>query len=233
MNKKLFISMLTLSIVITGVTMNSAKAEDNSGIQHPRAYEKLNIKPPYEAPETKKEIPALKYFGPGPQIDKNHPMEMRFPKYRSQEAMKAKKAEFEKRLNLTDKQKKKIEENRKKDHEKMKPVFENMKLKHEELKKIKADTTLSEEEKLKKTNEIKKELKELKIKADGYRKENMKNFESVLTNEQKKEFAKIKEEQRKHMMERRKEFQHHKRFENAPKKEIGRPVQPNAEPIEK
>ncbi len=222
MNKKLLISMLLMSVFIIGI--NSANAQEvRKDIQKPMAYHKTDIKPPYKAPETQKNVPALKYFGPGPQIDKNHPMQVNFPKYRTKADMEAKKAEFEKRLNLSEEQKNKIEQNRIKDREKIKPIIEEMKAKHKELRSIKEDETLSLEQKQKKIDKIGKDLKALRVKADNCRKENMKEFESILTKEQKNEFGKIKSEQKQKMEERRKHFEqmkkeHQQRMEEHHKK---------------
>ena len=124
----------------------------------------------------------------------------------SKEEMEAKKAEFDKRLNLTEEQKQKIAENKKQDIEKMKPIFDEMKAKRHEMRKIDFDATLSAEQKQVKREELKSEMKALRVQADNVREENMKNFESVLTEKQKKEFHKIQEEQKKEMEKRRAEF---------------------------
>ena len=93
-----------------------------------------------------------------------------------------------------------------KDREKIKPIIEKIKTNREEMRKVKFDPTISRSEKEKKIEKLQKERKSLKDKANKCREENMKNFESVLTPEQKEEFEKIKAEQRKQMEERRKEF---------------------------
>ena len=162
--------------------------------------------------------------------------EFKIPKYNfgmkthpTKEEIEAKKAEFDKRLNLTEEQKQKIEENKKQDIEKMKPVFEEMKAKRHEMRKIDFDATLSPEQKQAKKEELKAELKVLREKADAYRAENMKNFESVLDDKQKKEFKKIQEEQKKEMEKRRAEFKKNKKR----KGEIHLPVQPKPIPLEK
>ena len=62
------------------------------------------------------------------------------------------------------------------------------------------------------------------MQADNCRKENMKNFESILTEKQKKEFSKIKEEQRKNMEKRKKEF-NKKRGEFKKDRPIGCPLE--------
>ena len=147
----------------------------------------------------------------------------------SKEEMAAKKAEFDKRLNLTEEQKKQIDENKKQDIEKMKPIFEEMKAKRHAIKAIDFDATLSSEQKEAKKDELKAEMKALKEKADVYRAENMKKFESVLDDNQKKEFKKIQEEQKKEMEKRKEQFKKMKKD----RKEYQLPVEPKPIPVKK
>ena len=80
------------------------------------------------------------------------------------------------------------------------PVMEKIKAKHLEIKKI-ADSDLSDTKKEQKINALERELLALKQQARKIRTENMKEFESILTVEQKAEFEKIKKEGRaKHKM---------------------------------
>ena len=223
MNKKLFISTAIIAFLAsTGINAAmadevKAPVDDNEyAIQKPMAHHYMG-----EVPK------GAKYFGPGPQIDKNHPMKFNGPKHFNKAEMQAKKAEFEKRLNLTEEQKKQIEENRKNDHEKVKPVVEQIKQKRQEIKSVIEDTKLSEEEKSKKTAELLKELDALKLQADNLRKENMQNFENVLTEKQKKEFAKIKKEQKQEMEKRKKQFEKSKRGQ----RKYIKPVQPTPQPV--
>lgn len=146
--------------------------------------------------------------------------------------MEAKKAEFEKRLNLTEKQKEQIEKNKQKDKEKMKPIFDEMKAKKEQIKEIKKNNSLSQSEKVKKSAQLEKDLIDLRVKADELRRENMKNFENILTKEQLEEFSKIKEEQKFEMQKRRSHFERHRGFKG-PKPPIGLPVEPKPIPVEK
>ena len=71
---------------------------------------------------------------------------------------------------------------------------------------LETNQEIDEESKIKQKKELKNEIKELKLQADNCRKENMKNFEAILTEEQKIEFEKIKAEQKQEMEKRRKEF---------------------------
>lgn len=125
----------------------------------------------------------------------------------SRAEMEKKKAEFEKRLKLTDEQKQKIENNRHQGHEQVKPIMEQQRLKMQEIKKIYKDNTLTQEQKEQKAATLKEEINKLKEQANAYREQNIKDFESILTEKQKKEFAKIKQEQKKDMEKRRAEFE--------------------------
>ncbi len=156
--------------------------------------------------------------GPPPALDKEGlPPPLFEGKQPSKAEMEAKKIEFEKRLKLTDKQKKQIELQKQQDREKIKPIIDQIHVKKQEFRTIKEDTTLSPSDKDKKLKEVKDDLRNLKIQADSLRKENMQNFENVLTEKQKKEFSKIKEEQRKNMEQRRKAFkERHKNKQFAP-----------------
>lgn len=104
--------------------------------------------------------------------------------------------DFEKRLKLTEKQKAKAEALRQKGHEEMKPIMDQIKQKYEEIDAVKKSriAVQAQEEKI---EQIKKEIKVLKGKARELHKQNMKDFESILTKKQKKELAKMKEEGRK------------------------------------
>lgn len=149
--------------------------------------------------------------------------------HQTKSEMEAKKAEFEKRLNLTEKQKIQIEKNKQKDKEKMKPIFDEMKAKRAEIMSIHKNSKLTDSEKVKKVAELEKDIIDLRVKADELRRANMKNFESVLTKEQLVEFEKIKEEQKLEMEKRFKHFQGQKRIKG-PKPPIGLPVEPKPIP---
>ena len=107
---------------------------------------------------------------------------------------------LDEKLNLTEEQKKQAHDIRMQGHEKIKPIVEKMKAKHAEIKKI-AESNLSDTQKEKKINKLEKDLLELKQQARKIRTENMKEFETILTPEQKTEFEKLKKEGRaKHKM---------------------------------
>ena len=104
-------------------------------------------------------------------------------------------AAFDKRLGLTDEQKKQAKELRKEGFEKMKPVFEEIKSKRIEEKSVR-ESNLTEQVKKEKLTAINKELKALEKKAGEIRKENMKEFESILTKKQKEILKEMKKEGR-------------------------------------
>ena len=103
---------------------------------------------------------------------------------------------FEKRLALTDEQKVKAKEIRIKGHEKIKPVIEQIVAKKQEAKMVKMSriAVQVQEERL---AVIDAELKVLEKKAHDIRKANMKEFESILTKQQKKTLKEMKKEGRK------------------------------------
>lgn len=107
-------------------------------------------------------------------------------------------------LKLTEEQKVQAKAIRMKGHEKMKPVFEQIRAKKQEAQAVKLSriAVAAQEEKL---AQIEKEIKALKQEARKIRQENTKEFEAILTPEQKTEFAKIKEEGRKNFKK------HHKK----------------------
>ena len=104
-------------------------------------------------------------------------------------------AAFEQRLGLTEEQKIKARALRLQGYEKMKPVMEEIKNKHQEAKMVKLSriSVQMQEEKLAKIDE---ELKVLEKKAHEIRTQNMKEFEKILTRDQKKILKQMKKEGR-------------------------------------
>lgn len=111
--------------------------------------------------------------------------------------MEKRKAEFDKKLNLTEEQKTKAEAIRKDGFEKMKPVMEQMKVKRDEIRAIREDGKLTQAEAKAKIDVIHKDMIELKKQAAEIRKQNMAEFEAILTDKQKKTLEKMKQEGRK------------------------------------
>jgi len=103
---------------------------------------------------------------------------------------------FEQRLGLTEVQKLKAREIRISGHEKIGPVINSIRFKKQEAEMIRRSrmAVQMQEEKL---AEIDKELAELEKKAQVIRKENMKEFESILTWKQKRILKQMKKEGRK------------------------------------
>lgn len=105
-------------------------------------------------------------------------------------------AEFEKRLKLTDEQKAKAKELRLKGHEQMEPIMIKIKnLKQE--KEMVLRSRIAVEMQKEKIAEIDAQIKDLRKQAHELRIQNMKEFESILTDKQKKELQKMKKEGRK------------------------------------
>lgn len=105
-------------------------------------------------------------------------------------------AEFEKRLKLTDEQKAKAKELRMKGHEQMEPIMAKIKeLKQEKEMVIKS--RIAVEMQKERIAEIDAKIKDLKKQARELRIQNMKDFEAILTDKQKKELQKMKNEGRK------------------------------------
>lgn len=138
--------------------------------------------------------------------------------------MRPDKATFEKRLKLTEDQKLKAKEIHQRGFEEIKPTMEKIKLKHEEIESVKR-SSLTPEAQAEKIVQLRKELKELKTQARGVQMKNMKEFEGILTDKQKKELKKIKEEGRKNF-ERNHKKQMFKVPPMPPKHNVGCPKEP-------
>lgn len=102
------------------------------------------------------------------------------------------KAEFEKRLNLTDAQKAKIEKNRKSDMEKLKPIKDQIRAKKE----AKHEIIQKYEDTNPELIKLNKEIKVLKEQEHKIKEANRKSFEAILTKEQKAELEKMKSERK-------------------------------------
>lgn len=151
--------------------------------------------------------------------DKQPAVEKQLPKKCDKKCDKQKRPSIDDRLKLTEEQKKQAHEIRMKGHEQIKPVFEKIKAKKAEIIKIAQDQKLSDEQKTKKINALEIDILKLKQEARKIRMENTKEFESILTADQKAEFNKMKEEGRKmHMMKKRHGHRGPAKFERAPQK---------------
>ncbi|MCQ2753709.1 MAG: Spy/CpxP family protein refolding chaperone [bacterium] len=117
----------------------------------------------------------------------------------TQEQMQKMKAEreaaFEQKLNLTDEQKAKAKEFRTQAHEKLAPIMKQIKENRQEafaIKKARGDVKTQEE----KLTKLDNEFKELQKEMHKIRQQNMKDFESILTADQKKILKNMKKEGR-------------------------------------
>lgn len=151
---------------------------------------------------------------PCPKFDEKPPVEGKFqpPPPPSPEKMAEKRAEFEKKLKLTEEQKAQAKEIRMKGHEEMKPIMEQMKTKKIEFQTVKKDGSLTVAEQQQKLSEIGQEIKALKKQARDLRIKNMQEFESILTDRQKQTLEKMKKEGKKNFKK-----HHKKRSLYAPK----------------
>ena len=115
---------------------------------------------------------------------------------RQEQMRKHHEAVFERRLELTEVQKLKAREIRKTSFDKLKPVLDEIKSKRQEAEMIRRSrmAVQMQEEKL---AVIDAELKILEKKANDIRRANMKEFESILTRQQKKTLKQMKKEGRK------------------------------------
>ena len=114
---------------------------------------------------------------------------------------RAHEAAFEQRLGLTEVQKMKARNMRKQNFEKIKPVIDEIQIKKQEAEMIR-NSKLSPEAQEEKLAVIDKEITELNKQAKEIRKQNMKDFESILTAKQKKTLKQMKNEGRKNFEER-------------------------------
>ena len=128
---------------------------------------------------------------------KNIPQRKNPPtKEEMQKIHKAREAAFEEKLGLTEAQKVQAKELRKQGFEKIKPVMDEIRQKRLEARKIK-QSDISTAEREEKLTVIDKDLQELHKKAGKIRKQNMNDFESILTKDQKKTLKNMKKEGRK------------------------------------
>lgn len=124
------------------------------------------------------------------------PTKADFDKKAKMQAVRAEReAAFEKRLGLTEAQKAQAKEIRMQGFEKLKPVIDEIRAKKQEAQAVKMSriAVQAQEEKL---AVIDAELKALHKKAFDIRKQNMKEFESILTRSQKKILKEMKKEGR-------------------------------------
>ena len=133
------------------------------------------------------------------------------PKF-DKEKMAKKQAEFEQKLKLTEEQKAQAKEIRLKGHEEMKPIMDKMMAKKLEIDAVKNNGSITVDEQKAQLGKLFSEMKELKKQARDLRIKNMQEFESILTEKQKKTLAQMKEEGKKNFKK------HHQKRLPCPKK---------------
>ena len=106
---------------------------------------------------------------------------------------------------MTDEQKTKAKELREQGFEQMRPIMEKIKEKQKEAFELQKSGDREQLE------QVKKQLGTLKHEAHEIRMQNMKNFEGLLTAQQKKELKKMKEEGRKNFEKNMKNMKKHPR----------------------
>ncbi len=110
------------------------------------------------------------------------------------------KAEMDKRLNLTDEQKQKLDKNREADKKKMEPIINSIRAKKAQIRTI-SESGISDAEKSKKIDALRADIKKDREKLHEIREANMQKFESILTPAQKTELQKMKQEREVKMKE--------------------------------
>lgn len=178
---------------------------------------------------TKQVLPQAESTLPTPQVKEERP-EFDVPPPPPCKNKEAKSAEFEKRLKLTDEQKAQAKQLREKSHEQMEPIFKQIReLKQE--KEMVIRSRIAVEMQKEKIAVIDAKIKELRKQAHELRMQNMKDFEAILTDKQKKELKKMKAEGRKKFEKARK-----KCIKNGnchPMKHHTPPMPEPAEPVKK
>jgi Spy/CpxP family protein refolding chaperone len=109
------------------------------------------------------------------------------------------KCNIEQKLKLTEAQKQKAEEIRKTSREQMRPIMQAIKTKQEQKEIIKNNHNMTAEAQCEQIEKLNAQISDLKKQAHDLRVKNEKEFESILTQKQKTELNKIKEQARKDM----------------------------------
>lgn len=112
--------------------------------------------------------------------------------------------EFNKALGLTDEQVAKAKQIRENGHNKMKPLMEKKKAKLDEIRAVMDNDDLSVKVQDKKVEDLRLQLKSIDQDIRQARRDNQKEFEAILTPEQKVKLNQIKEEGKKHFRQNRK-----------------------------
>ena len=111
--------------------------------------------------------------------------------YGQQRMQKPPMPNLEEELNLTEEQKQQARQNRINGRKQMKPTMDELRAKKDEVLDI-IDSELSDDIKKEKLQKLQSEIKTLHKKANELRESNMKEFEKILTSEQKTKFEQLK-----------------------------------------
>lgn len=114
---------------------------------------------------------------------------------------------IDERLKLTDAQKEQAKALRLKTREEMRPILQAIHTKCEQKEAIKRNQNMKAEAQCAQIEKLNNEIYALKKQAEDLRLQNKKDFEAILTPEQKEELKKIKAEARKHKFEKCKQCQ--------------------------
>ncbi len=106
---------------------------------------------------------------------------------------------LDEKLKLTTAQKEKAKALRMETREQMRPIMEAIKTKHEQKEIIKHNRNMTATAQCEQVAKLNAEISELEKQAHDLRIKNEKDFESILTQKQKNEFNKLKQQQRKQM----------------------------------
>lgn len=106
---------------------------------------------------------------------------------------------LDEKLKLTTAQKEKAKALRMETREQMRPIMEAIKTKHEQKEIIKHNRNMTAAAQCEQVAKLNAEISELEKQAHDLRIKNEKDFESILTQKQKNEFNKLKQQQRKQM----------------------------------
>lgn len=106
---------------------------------------------------------------------------------------------LDEKLKLTDKQKEQAKQLRMQGREQMEPIMSAIRTKQEQKQLIKNSKDLTTEAKLEQVEKLNTQIDALHKQARDLRLKNERDFESILTQKQKKELDKIKSEKRKNM----------------------------------
>ncbi len=109
--------------------------------------------------------------------------------------------EFNKTLGLTDEQVAKAKEIRTEGHSKMKPLMEKKRAKFQEMRALETNSSMSVKAQDKKMETLRSDMRKIDQEMRQIRRDNEKEFEAILTPEQKVKYEQIKEEGRKHFRE--------------------------------